>query len=31
VRVRIPVGALLFFADDRVVEASARAVVDLPT
>jgi hypothetical protein len=31
VRVRVPVGALLFFADDRVVEATARAVVDLPT
>jgi secretion/DNA translocation related TadE-like protein len=30
VRVRIPVGTLLLFADDRVVEADARAVVDLP-
>jgi uncharacterized membrane protein len=30
VRVRIAVGALLLFADDRVVEAVARAVVDLP-
>jgi secretion/DNA translocation related TadE-like protein len=30
VRVRIAVGPLLLFADDRVVEASARAVVDLP-
>lgn len=30
VRVRMPVGRLLLFADDRVVEASARAVVDLP-
>lgn len=30
VRVRMPVGVLLLFADDRVVEATARAVVDLP-
>jgi len=30
VRVRIPVGVLLLFSDDRVVEADARAVVDLP-
>lgn len=30
VRVQIPVGSLLLFADDRVVEAVARAVVDLP-
>jgi secretion/DNA translocation related TadE-like protein len=31
VTVRAPVGRLLLFADDRVVEARARAVVDLPT
>jgi secretion/DNA translocation related TadE-like protein len=31
VAVRAPVGPLLLFADDRVVEARARAVVDLPT
>jgi secretion/DNA translocation related TadE-like protein len=31
VRVRAAVGTLLLFADDRVVEASARAVVDLPS
>ena len=30
VRVRIAVGPLLLFDDDRIVEASARAVVDLP-
>jgi len=30
VTVRAVVGPLLFFADDRVVQASARAVVDLP-
>lgn len=30
VRVRVAVGQLLLFADDRVVEATARAVVDLP-
>jgi secretion/DNA translocation related TadE-like protein len=29
--VRARVGPLLLFADDRVVEARARAVVDLPT
>lgn len=29
--VRAPVGPLLLFADDRVVEGRARAVVDLPT
>ena len=31
VRVRAPVGPLLLFADDRSVEAVARAVVDLPS
>lgn len=31
VTVRIPVGTLLLFGDDRVVEAVARAVVDLPS
>jgi secretion/DNA translocation related TadE-like protein len=31
VRVRVAVGSLLLFADDRVVEAQARAVVDLPS
>ncbi len=31
VTVREAVGPLLLFADDRVVEASARAVVDLPS
>lgn len=31
VTVRMNVGALLLFTDDRVVEAKARAVVDLPT
>ena len=31
VRVRVPVGPLLLFADDRVVEADAEAVVDLPS
>ncbi len=31
VTVRIAVGSLLLFADDRAVEARARAVVDLPT
>ena len=30
VTVRIPVGTLLLFGDDRLVEAVARAVVDLP-
>ncbi len=30
VTVRMPVGTLLLFADDRLVEAVARAVVDLP-
>lgn len=30
VTVRMPVGALLLFGDDRLVEAVARAVVDLP-
>jgi secretion/DNA translocation related TadE-like protein len=30
VTVRIPVGPLLLFGDDRLVEAVARAVVDLP-
>lgn len=30
VTVRAPVGPLLFFADDRAVRATARAVVDLP-
>ncbi|MGH2672775.1 MAG: Rv3654c family TadE-like protein [Actinomycetota bacterium] len=30
VTVRMPVGALLLFDDDRLVEAVARAVVDLP-
>jgi secretion/DNA translocation related TadE-like protein len=31
VTVRAPVGTLLLFEDDRLVEAVARAVVDLPT
>jgi secretion/DNA translocation related TadE-like protein len=31
VTVRLPIGPLLMFADDRAVRASARAVVDLPT
>jgi secretion/DNA translocation related TadE-like protein len=31
VTVRIPVGTLLLFDDDRLVEAVARAVVDLPS
>ena len=31
VTVRLAVGPLLLFADDRVVEASAKAVVDLPS
>jgi Flp pilus assembly protein TadG len=30
VTIRMPVGRLLLFGDDRVVEAVARAVVDLP-
>jgi secretion/DNA translocation related TadE-like protein len=30
VTVRMPVGTLLLFGDDRLVEAVARAVVDLP-
>jgi uncharacterized membrane protein len=30
VTVRMPVGPLLLFGDDRLVEAVARAVVDLP-
>ena len=30
VRVRVEVGPLLLFADDRVVDASARAIVELP-
>jgi secretion/DNA translocation related TadE-like protein len=30
VTVRVPVGALLLFEDDHLVEAVARAVVDLP-
>jgi secretion/DNA translocation related TadE-like protein len=30
VTVRVPVGGLLLFPDDRFVDASARAVVDLP-
>jgi Flp pilus assembly protein TadG len=30
VTVRAPVGPLLLFTDDRVVEATARAVVDIP-
>lgn len=30
VTVRVPVGTLLLFRDDRFVEAVARAVVDLP-
>jgi Flp pilus assembly protein TadG len=30
VTVHVAVGPLLFFADDRAVEATARAVVDLP-
>jgi secretion/DNA translocation related TadE-like protein len=30
VTVRMPVGTLLLFGDDRLVEAMARAVVDLP-
>jgi hypothetical protein len=31
VTVRVPVGTLLLFDDDRVVEVVARAVVDLPS
>jgi Flp pilus assembly protein TadG len=31
VTVRMPVGTLLLFEDDRLVEAVARAVVDLPS
>ncbi|MGH2637385.1 MAG: hypothetical protein ACRDHU_14735, partial [Actinomycetota bacterium] len=31
VTVRADVGPLLLFADDRMVAATARAVVDLPT
>jgi hypothetical protein len=30
VTVRVAVGPLLLFLDDRAVEATARAVVDLP-
>jgi hypothetical protein len=31
VRVRVPVGSLFLFADDRTAAADARAVVDLPS